>query len=153
MPWMTASFGLSSRAGRVAWSGAPHMSDVLLDRDAHEGAVLGPGAVVVLHVLLTEQLVQREPGVAGALADAAVGDGRLRGVEAGLLDVELAQLVVAPEGAVVVRGLAPRHVERGGDVAGALALLLREVGRREQLAAELVGAADVDEVLVADGGH
>src|SRR5689334_4243982 len=143
MPWMTASFGLSSRAGRVAWSGAPHMSDVLRDRHTDEAAVLGPAAVVVLHVGLAEQLVQREPGVAGALADAAVGDRRLGGVQAGLVDVQGAQLVVALEGAVVVRGLAPRDVRGGRDVTRALRLLLREVRRREQLAAELVGAADV----------
>src|SRR4051794_41493209 len=35
-------------------------------------APLGPGAVVVLHVVLAEQLVQHEPGVPRALADAAI---------------------------------------------------------------------------------
>ena len=38
-------------------------------RDTDQRAVLGPGAVVVLHVRLVEQLVQGEPGVAGPLAD------------------------------------------------------------------------------------
>src|SRR5690349_9491187 len=56
------------------------------------------------------------------------------------------------EGAVVVRGLAPRHVGGGRDVAGALGLLLREVGGGEQSPGELVGAAHVDEVLGADRG-
>ena len=48
--------------------------------------------------------------------------------------------------------LAPRHVERGRHVAGALRLLLREVGRGEQAAGVLVGAAHVDQVLDADRG-
>ena len=75
----------------------------------------------------------------------------LLGVEADLV-VERRELVVGLEGAVVVGVLAPRHVDRGGDVAGALGLLLREVGRGEQPTGVLVGAAHVDEVLGADRG-
>src|SRR4051794_32104448 len=105
--------------------GAPHMSDTLLDRDADERAVLGPRAVVVLHVVLAEQLAQDEPGVARALADPAVGDGLLAGVQAGV-GVELAQLVVALEGAVLVGRLAPRDIDRRRDVSGALRALLRQ---------------------------
>ena len=52
--------------------------DVLLDRDVDHVAPLGPGAVVVLDVVLAEQLVQHEPGVRRALADPAVGDDRRR---------------------------------------------------------------------------
>src|SRR3712207_9286238 len=36
-------------------------SDVLLDRHADEAAVLDPGAVVVLDVLLAQDLAQHEP--------------------------------------------------------------------------------------------
>src|SRR5690349_21304395 len=117
------------------------MSGPLLDRDADERAVLGPRAVVVLHVLVAEQLVQREPGVARPLADAAVGDGLAAVIQAGL-GVELGEVLVGLESAVLVRGLAPRHVERRRDVTAPLALLLRQVRRREQLARELVGRAD-----------
>src|SRR3954447_1756727 len=124
-------------------------SDVLLDRDTDERAVLGPRAVVVLHLRLVEQLVQDETRVRRTLADAAVGDGVLAEVDA-LVLVELLQLVVAAERAVVVRGLAPRDVLRGRDVSGALRLLLREVRRREQLAGELVRRTHVDEVELAD---
>src|SRR5664279_3455875 len=96
-------------AGRVGdWPGAPHMSDPFLDRDAHERAVLGPRTVIVLHVVVAEQLMQREPGVAGALTDAAVGDGVAAVIEA-LIAVELSQIVVGLEGAVFVGGLAPRQ--------------------------------------------
>ena len=54
----------------------------------------------------------------GALADAAVGDGVLAPVDAGLA-VDGLQLVVGLEGAVLVGGLAP------GDVLGAGDFLLR----------------------------
>ena len=56
----------------------PRALDVLLDRHVHHVAPLGPRAVVVLHVVVAEQLVQHEPGVGRALADAAVGDDRVR---------------------------------------------------------------------------
>ena len=56
---------------RVAASAAP-----LLDRHVDEVAPLGPRAVVVLDVVAAEQLVQDEPRVRRALADAAVGDDR-----------------------------------------------------------------------------
>ncbi len=87
-----------------------------LDRHADERAVLGPRAVVVLDVRLVEDLVQHEPGVRRALADAAVGDGVLAEVDARVA-VQRAQLVVRAERAVVVRGLAPRDVLRRRDVA------------------------------------
>src|SRR5215207_10452935 len=131
--------------------GAAHMVSSLLDRDADERAVLDPAAVVVLDVGLAEQLPQHEPGVAGALADAAVGDGRLAVVVA-LLGVERLELLVALEGAVLVGRLAPRDVLGGRDVAALLRLLLRQVRGGEDLAGELVGRADVDQVLRADRG-
>ena len=74
-------------------AGAAAGLDVLLDRDVDQVAPLGPGAVVVLDVVLAEQLVQDEPGVRGALADPAVGDHRLAVLEHAGLGVELAQLV------------------------------------------------------------
>src|SRR5690242_20835489 len=86
--------------------GAPHMVSSLLDRDADERAVLDPAAVVVLDVGLAQQLAQHEPGVARALADAAVGDGRLALVEA-LLGVQLGELLVGLERAARVGRLAP----------------------------------------------
>src|SRR3954452_15672793 len=112
-------------------------SDILLDRNADEGAVLGPRPVVVLDVRLVEQLVQHEPRVRRALADTAVGDRVLGEVDA-LALVELGELVVAAERAVVVRGLRPRDVLRARHVAGALRLLLRQVRRSKKLAGELV---------------
>src|SRR3954468_8596056 len=53
--------------------------DVLLDRHVDEVAPLGPRAVVVLDVVAAQELVQDEPAVRRALADAAVGDDRIAG--------------------------------------------------------------------------
>src|ERR1700722_2650548 len=121
-----------------------------LDRHANQGAVLGPRPVVVLHVRQAQDLVQDEPGVRRALADPAVRDGVLAEVDPGLVLVQGGEVAVGLEGAVLVRGLGPRNVLRGRDVAAALRLLLRQVGRGEQLAGELVGRTHVDQVALAD---
>jgi len=146
-----------SRAGRrraraPAGGTARRSCAVLADRGADERPVLGPRAVVTLHVRLVEQLVQHEPGVRAAFTDPAVGDGVLAEVDAGLL-VELTKVVVGLERAVVVGGLGPRDVRCRRDVAGPLGLFLRQVRRREQLPGELLRGADVDEVVPADRGE
>src|SRR5690348_12239196 len=51
-----------------------HCGYLFLNGHADRVAPLRPGAVVVLDVLEPEQVLQREPRVAAALADAAVGD-------------------------------------------------------------------------------
>ena len=43
-----------------------------LDGRSHQRAVLGPGAVIITYVLVTEQFVEHEPGMGGSLPDAAV---------------------------------------------------------------------------------
>src|ERR1700761_9444903 len=124
-PVITVSFSRSTLAGRVCpCFGAEHISASQLDRGAHQGAVFRPTAVVVLHVVVSEQLAQHEPGVRRPLTDAAIRDGLLRPVQTGA-GVHLAQAGVGLEGAVLVGGLTPRHVDRTGNVAGPLALFLR----------------------------
>src|SRR6476646_646936 len=83
----------------------------LLDRHADQAAVLGPAAVVVADPLVAEQLVQDEPAVAGALADAAVGDDVLVGGHADVA-VDPGQLLVGLEGAVLAGRGGPGHVGR-----------------------------------------
>ena len=46
----------------------------LLDRRADQIAPLGPGAIVVAHIRIAEQLGQHKPGVRRTLANAAVGE-------------------------------------------------------------------------------
>src|SRR5689334_6982755 len=132
-PWITASLSTSTPLRSRPPFLAPHMSGLpgLVaegDRYADQRTPLGPRTVVVLDVLLTEQLVQHEPGVRGALADPAVRDGVLAEVDPGV-GVQGLQLVVGAEGAVVVGRLAPRDAGRGRDVTRALRLLLRKVSR------------------------
>src|ERR1700758_436902 len=96
-----------------------------LDRDPHQGAVFCPTSVVVLDIPVAEEFVQNEPGVRRPFPDSAVRNRLLGVIEAGRA-VELLQVVVRLEGAVLVGGLAPRHVDRARDVARPLALLLRQ---------------------------
>src|SRR6202050_1287565 len=103
-----------------------------LDRNTDQRTVLGPRAVVVLHVRLAEQFVQHEPGVRGPLADTAVGDGVLAEVEAGLVAVERAEVVVGLERAILLGSLRPGHILRGRHVTATLRGFLRQVRRREQ---------------------
>src|SRR3984885_1005484 len=152
-PVITVSFSRSTLAGNVCpCFGAEHISASQLDRGAHQGAVFRPTAVVVLDVSVSKQLAQHEPGMRRPLTDAAIGDGLLGPVQTSV-GVQLGQVGVGLEGAVLVGGLAPGHVDRAGDVAGPLALLLRQMGRRQDLAGELVGGAHVDQVLCADRGQ
>ncbi len=88
--------------------------------------------------------------MARALADAAIGNGVDAVVET-LVGVQRGELVVRFEGAILIRGGRPRDVDRAGHVAALLRLLLGKVGGRRDLAAELVRATDVDQVLDADG--
>ena len=93
-------------------------------RHADQRAVLGPRAVVVLHVLLSEDLVQNKPGVCAAFPDPAVGNDVFVPVQAGAA-IQLLERVIGLEGAVIVGCLAPGHVDRGGNVTATLCLLLR----------------------------
>src|SRR5690606_776963 len=95
----------------------PHRPCKVHHRNADGVAILGPRTVVVARVVSKDAL-QRKPGMAGALADAAVGDDRLRAVDADL-GVDRLDLIGRLEGSVLVDDLAPRHVDSAGHVAGA----------------------------------
>src|SRR5215216_5968834 len=96
-----ASWAGSWSAGRLQARVRAGLSGPL-DRHPDQVAPLHPGAVVVAHVAEPEQLAEHEPGVAGALADAAVGDDVVVGLEAELALVDGPQLVDLLEGAVLV---------------------------------------------------
>src|SRR5690606_7757776 len=76
--------------GSCSLLATPDGTGVVHHRHAHAVAILGPGAIVVAHVV-TEDLLQREPGMRGTLADPAVGDHGLAAVDAHR-GVDLAQL-------------------------------------------------------------
>src|SRR6185437_9185741 len=152
-PVITVSFSRSTLAGRVCpCFGAEHISASQLDWGSNQGAVFRPTAVVVLDIPVSQEFLQDEPGVRRPFPDSTVSNRFLRTVEAGV-GVDLGQLLVRFERAVVVGGPAPGHVDRAGDVTRLLALFLRQVGRRQDLAGELVGRAHVDQVLRVDRGQ
>src|SRR5437870_9527111 len=92
----------------------------LLNRRANEISPLGPRAVVVLHVRIAEQVFEREPRMAGALADAAVCDhGPIASHACSF--VQLRQLFMALERPVLVACLRPRDVFRSWNMTASLA--------------------------------
>src|SRR5437773_7017999 len=101
----------------------------LLHGHADQVAPLGPRAVVVLHVLETQQILQDEPRDARALADAAVRNHR-RVAAHTLPAVQRLQLVDSLERAVLVAVLPPGNALRAGNMAAALARF-RKSRRRE----------------------
>src|SRR5208337_3438000 len=64
------------------------------DGHPHGVAPFGPRSVVIAHTGLAQQMREHEPGVAGPLADAAIDDGFVVGVEE---TVELLELLAAAE--------------------------------------------------------
>ncbi len=93
---------------------------------------------------------QHEPGVTGPLADAAVDDGLVVGLDE---PVELFELVTGAEAAVGVGGFAPRDRARRRDVTRPQRPLLGVVGHVGALAGVLLGGADVDQRLAAQRGQ
>src|SRR3990170_6916146 len=108
---------------------------LLLDGHVDHAAPLGPGAVVVADLGVSQQVLEDEPGVGGALTDAAVGDDLLVGGDA-LALIEGPQFVDGLEGAVLAYGLAPGDVLGARNVAHALGGLW-QTGRRHDLAVVL----------------
>src|SRR3954454_10356837 len=102
----------------VSFSGTaisrPSLSSFLpLDGDAHQGPPLRPAAIIVPHLLVAQQVGEDEPGVAAALADAAVDDDVVVRLDLRLVLVEAAQLFGGLEGAVFgVHRLGPGDARR-----------------------------------------
>ena len=112
-------------APSVGESGLP------IDGRAYDAAVLGPGAVVVTHLVVSQDLGQHEPGMRRALADAAIGDDLSVAGDA-LAAVYLPQLLHRLEGAVaLVDGTGPADIGGARDVPAPLCSLLGQVGRRQ----------------------
>src|ERR671916_3391924 len=82
----------------------------------HQVTPLGPGAVVVTHALVTEQVRQDEPRVGRALSYPAIGYYVVPLAEADLSLVDLLQLIGALEGPILPDGSRPWHVSGPWDV-------------------------------------
>src|SRR6267378_8398313 len=119
----------------------------LLDRRPHEVAPLRPGAVIVLHVRVAEEVLQDEPGVGRPLPDPAVCDDLLVRRDA-FAFVEGLEILSRLERAVLVDGLGPGNVLRPGNVPASLRVLRRIFRRREDLSREFLRRSHVDEDFV-----
>src|SRR5260221_89964 len=115
----------------------------LRDGRADQIAPLGPRAVVVAHARVPQQLRQHEPGVRGALADAAVRDNLAVGCDA-LAAIDRTQLVGGLEravGGIGCRG--PGGALRPRNGAAALGAFLPVIYHVPKLVRVLSGRAHV----------
>src|SRR5436309_1501925 len=112
----------------------------------HEVAPFRPRAVVIADVRVAEEVLQDEPRVGRPLPDPAVRDDLLVRRHA-FRFVEGLEFFRRLERPILVHRLRPGDILRSGDVTAALRVLRRVFWRREDLAAELLRAAYVDEDL------
>src|SRR6185369_9885117 len=120
--------------GRGGLAGDAARFRALGDRHPHQVAPLGPRAVIVADLWEAEQVGEDEPGVAGPLSDAAVGDHVIGQIEAELVLIYGREFGGALEGAVVVGRLLPGLAHRTRDVTAADRTLLRVIRHVQQLA-------------------
>src|SRR6202041_1256873 len=134
LPFLFASARsqLIARSGRGAF---------FFDGGADEIAPFGPRTIVVLHVVITQQILEHEPGVGTAFADAAVGDDGVLAIDS-LAIVERFEGVRGFEGAIFVGRLGPGDAGGAGNVAAALGGFAH-ARRRNDFSGEFVGRTDV----------
>src|SRR6266849_9476102 len=97
------------RVARMGAAPADRPRKLFLDGRADQAAPFGPGAVVVAHIRVAEQEMQDIPGVAAALADAAIGHNLLVSCDT-LAAVKGAQLIGCFERAIGIPGLRPGDI-------------------------------------------
>lgn len=104
-------------------------SRALLDRGVHDRTPFDPGAVIVPHVAVSQQVLEHKPRVRAALADPAIrNDILVRG--GSFPPVKLLQIVNRLERAVLLDGLGPGNALRTGDVPSRCAVSLNPRGAR-----------------------
>src|SRR5438270_9649263 len=78
-------------AGGARAASARARGPLALDRHSHEVPPLGPAAIIVADLGIAQEVGENEPGVAAALADAAVDDDIVLGRQLRLALVDGAQ--------------------------------------------------------------
>src|SRR5215217_5403277 len=131
---------LSLRSGSLLFSS----KSLSLYRSPHQVTPLGPGAVVVTHAPITEEVLQDEPRVGRALSYPAISYYVVPLAEADLSLVDLLQLIGALEGPILPHGPRPRHVSCPWDVPSPESPLLWVVGHVKEFAPVLTGTPHVD---------
>src|SRR5579875_439924 len=124
---------------------------LFFDRNANEAAPFGPGTIVVAHMRIAQQVMQREPRMTAALADAAIGNDLFIGRHA-FTTIDFAQLLRRFESSILAYSRAPGDIGRAWNVTTALCALLWQVCRRQQLAAILTRRTYIDQrnITLAD---
>src|SRR5215211_7044669 len=128
------------RSGSLLFASKP----LSLYGSRHQVTLLGPGAVVVTHALITEEIIQDEPRVGRALSYPAIGYDVVPPAEADLSLVDLLQLIGALEGPILPDSPRPRHVSGPRNVPSPESALLWVVGHVKELAPVLTGTPHVD---------
>src|SRR3954467_13496900 len=96
-----------------------------LDGSPHFVSPLRPGAVVVSHLLVAEQIMKNEPCVAGALADAAIGDDIIGRLHSTLVRINSLQFSRGLERAVLLDRGFSRNALCSGNVTSLLHAFLQ----------------------------
>src|SRR5690606_18002046 len=107
---------LSDRPSSSPSEASPRL---LLNRKLHGVAPLCPRPVIVPHVRRAQQMGQDKPGMAAALADAAVGNYIVGRLDPLLFLINSPQFLGALKGPVRVGRARPGHVARARDMAAA----------------------------------
>src|SRR5260370_32850093 len=115
---------------------------LLLDGCANQAAPFGPGAIIVTYCRIAEQVVQHEPGMAAALANATIGHHFLLRSNP-FAFVQGTELIRRFEGAIFADGQRPGNIGRARDVPTSLRALLGQVRRGEQLPAKFSRRANI----------
>src|SRR6266852_6689890 len=115
-----------------------------LDRSAHEAAPFGPGAIIVAHLWIAQQISQYKPGMRRTLPNATVSDYRLVWGDI-LACIELAQLLCGLEGAIGIGRRRPGNILGPWNVPAALRSFLWIVDHVYQFACILLRGAYINE--------
>src|SRR6516225_10803797 len=107
---------------------------LLLDGDADQAAPFGPGAIVVAHAWIPEQVVQYEPGMTAPLTNATIGNDLFLGSNA-LPFIQGTQFLRRPEGAIFTNCHRPGNIGRARNMPTPLRPFLGQMRRGEQLPA------------------
>src|SRR5260370_943418 len=115
-----------------------------LDRSAHEAAPFGPGAIIVAHLWIAQQISQYKPGVRRTLPNTTVSDYCL--VRGDILAcIELAQLPCGFEGAMGIGRPRRGNFLGSRNVSAALRFFLWIVDHVYQFACIFLWGAHIDE--------
>src|SRR5580704_1705897 len=121
----------------------------LLDRSPHLVAPFRPRAVVILYVLESQKFRQNKPRMTRALANPAVNDGVLRGVETKIINVNLPKFFNRFERSIISGRGFPRNALRRRNVPSAQNSLLGIFRHMSYFSLEFTRRTNIDQRLTS----